>query len=76
MNMPWRRARLGSISTSASSIRRAARLALDFVLTAANLRLVESEAAFQISRGADDPDGVWNLVRVLERSIGALDSTR
>jgi hypothetical protein len=55
---------------------RAARLAMDFVLTAARFRLVESESVFKLSRGADDPDGVWNLARVVDRSIGARDSTR
>ena len=55
---------------------RAARLALDFVVTAAGLILRVGQPLFGLSRGADDPTGLVSLERVVARSLGTrlLDS--
>lgn len=50
---------------------RAARLALDHVLTSAGLVLGVAEPVFAVARGADDPHGLWGLAFVIERSIRA-----
>jgi hypothetical protein len=49
---------------------RAARLALDHVLTSAGLALHVAEPVFTLSRGAGDPAGLWSLALVIERSLG------
>jgi hypothetical protein len=48
---------------------RAARLALDHVLTSAALALSVAEPVFALSRGADDPNGLWSLAAVIERAL-------
>ena len=49
---------------------RAARLALDHILTSAGCALHAAEPVFVVSRGADDPRGAWALARVLDQLIG------
>jgi hypothetical protein len=55
---------------------RAARLALDFVVTAAGLILRVGPPLFALSRGADDPTGLVSLERVVDHCLGTrlLDS--
>ena len=55
---------------------RAARLALDFVVTAAGLILRVGQPLFALSRGAGDPTGLVSLARVVDRCLGTrlLDS--
>jgi hypothetical protein len=50
---------------------RAARLALDHVLTSAGLVLRDAAAVFALPRATDEPDGLWHLAHVIERSLGA-----
>ncbi len=49
---------------------RAARLALDHVLTSAGYALHAAEPLFVISRGADDRRGAWALAYMLDQLIG------
>jgi hypothetical protein len=49
---------------------RAARLALDFVVTAAGLILRVGLPLFALSRGAGDPTGLVSLERVVDRCLG------
>ncbi len=48
---------------------RAARLALDHVISSAGLVLETATPVFTLSRSADDPHGVWGLALVIERSL-------
>jgi hypothetical protein len=50
---------------------RAARLALDHVLTTARLVLHTAEPVFNLARGADDPEGIWSLAHVIDRCARA-----
>ncbi len=49
---------------------RAARLALDHVLTTSGLALHTAEPVFALARSADDAHGVWHLVSLLARLVG------
>jgi Fic/DOC family len=49
---------------------RAARLALDYVITAAGLTLRAGPPIFALSRGADDPTGLVSLERVIDHALG------
>ena len=49
---------------------RAARIALDYVVTSERLTLHAIEPVIILSRAADDADGAWCLARVLEMLLG------
>lgn len=49
---------------------RAARLALDWVLTSADLALHAAEPVFALARAADDAHGAWWLAHVLDHLAG------
>jgi fido (protein-threonine AMPylation protein) len=49
---------------------RAARLALDHVLTRDGYALHAAQPIFALARAADDAHGAWNLARVIDLLIG------
>ncbi|MFO0714120.1 MAG: Fic family protein [Sandaracinus sp.] len=53
---------------------RAARLALDHVLTCAGLALHAAGPVFAPARGADDERGAWHLVALLVLLVGEHDA--